>query len=138
MEFEKKVKNRMYLMILYIIIGAAVWAVTFFNKNVNDTLSAMGIALVAAGAAQLGRCIYLLKNPDMLRDREIAEKDERNIMLMERARSWSFAAYIILAGISVFVLFALNYDIAGRVVAFTVCGFCLIYWVCYMIAKRKY
>ena len=138
MDFEKKIKTRMYLMIFYIVIGAAMWFITIFNEQISDTLSACGIALVAAGAVQLGRCVYLLKNPDKLREREVSETDERNIMLMEKARSLSFAVYIILAAIAVIVLFAMNLTTAGSIVAYSVCGFCLIYWICYMIVKRKY
>ncbi len=138
MEYEKKIKSRAYLMVFYIIIGAALWAAAFFSKGVNDTLSAVGIALIAAGAVQLGRNIRLLKNPERLRECEIAEKDERNVMLMEKARSLSFAVYITLASAAVIILYAINKDTAGQIIAYTVCGFCLIYCICYMIVKKRY
>ena len=138
MKFERKIKLRAYLMAAYVIIGAGMWFVAFFGENVNDLLSAVGIGLMAAGAMQLGRNIHLLRNPEKLHDREIAEKDERNIALMEKARSLSFAVYITLAAIAVIVLYVFNFDLAGEVVAFSICAFCLIYWICYMIIKRKY
>lgn len=73
-----------------------------------------------------------------MEQREIAEKDERNIMLWTQARSWAFGIYTILAGGAIMVLYAIHMEFAGQIIAYALCALVFIYWVCYMILRRKY
>ena len=138
MEFKKKIKTRIYIMAIYVIIGAALCILGYIGKLTNDVVQAWGIALFVAGIVKIIQNARVLKNPEKLQKREIAEKDERNIMLWEKARSLAFTVYLILAGTAVIVLYIFNMETAGQIVADTVCGFVAIYFICYCIVRKKY
>lgn len=70
--------------------------------------------------------------------REVIETDERNIMLSERARSWTFSFITTAAGILVIILSVLGYHDQAQPFAWFVCLMVAIYWVFYLIASKKY
>lgn len=136
--FKVRIKTRIYTMAAYIILGAVMCALKLTGTVENNYLWTWGIALVVCGTVHLIRNIRIIKNPERLREIEIAEKDERNIMLWEKARSLTFTVYILAAGIAVITLFLLNMAFAGQILSYTICGFLLTYVICYAIIKRKY
>ena len=138
MKFKSKTMTRIVIMLLYIVIGGVMWAVGTFGKNPNDSISAIGMAMAVCGAILAVRNIIVIRDPEKLKKRETAETDERNVMLMEKARSLSFAVYITLAAVAVIVLFALNFTTAGQIVAYTVCGLVVIYLISYLIMKMRH
>lgn len=138
MEFKKKIKTRIYLMTAYAIIGAVLCILGYTGKLTNDFVKSLGAALVVVGIVKIIQNARVLKNPEKLQKCEIAEKDERNIMIWEKARSLAFAVYLILAGTAVIVLYIFNMETAGQIVADTVCGFVAIYLICYCIVRKKY
>ena len=138
MKYKSKIKTRIYTMAAYIIIGAVMCALKLSGIVENNYLWTWGIALVVCGAVHLIRKIRIIRNPERMEAISIAEKDERNIMLYEKARSLSFAVYIMAAGIAAIVMFLLNMEFAGQILAYNVCGFVLIYLICYAMMKRKY
>lgn len=138
MEFKKKIKTRIYIMAVYAIIGAVLCVLGYTGKLTNDLVKSFGAAILVVGIVKIIQNARVLNNPEKLQKCEIAEKDERNIMLWEKARSLAFNVYIILAGIAVIVLYILNIETAGQIVADTVCGFVAIYLICYCIVRKKY
>ena len=138
MKYKNRVKTRIYTMAAYIVIGAVMCALKLSGTVENNYLWTWGIALVVCGAVHLIRNVRIIRDPERMQAIEIVEKDERNIMLYEKARSLAFAVYIMAAGIAAIVMFLLNMEFAGQLLAYTVCGFLLIYLVCYAIIKRKY
>ena len=139
MEFKKKIKTRIYMAAAYIIIGIAMFLSKFYAGDAaNDVISSIGIALAVGGFVRVARHVKLMRDPEKLRKMEIAETDERNVMIWERARSMAFAVYITLAAVVMIVLYILNMELAGQIVAYNICGFIMLYLVCYNIIKRKY
>ena len=138
MEFKNKIKTRIYLAVIYIAIGVIFCTVSYMSEAENEFISVFGAALAVSGIARIIQYTRLMKNPELMESRAIAEKDERNVMLWEKARSLTFAVYIAAAAVAMIVCFMLNFEFAGRVIAYTICGLVLIYWICYAIIKRKY
>ena len=128
----------MLIMIVYVIIGAVFCVIGYTGIVENDYVISWGAALVVCGLIKIVQYILLMRNPEKMEKRAIAEKDERNIMIWEKARSLAFTVYIMAAAIAVIVLFLLNLEFAGHIVAYSVCGFLLIYLICCFIIRRKY
>ena len=80
----------------------------------------------------------ITKSEYNMQRREVIETDERNIMLSERARSWTFSFITTAAGILVIILSILGYHDQALPFAWFVCLMVATYWVFYLIASRKY
>ncbi|MBE6988830.1 MAG: hypothetical protein E7432_08690 [Ruminococcaceae bacterium] len=137
MEFRKKLKTRLYIAIAYIIIGAITTAVVFGMNIENEFFSAYGIALIVCGAVRLRQYIKLTSSEENIRKQEIAESDERNIAIMNKARSWAFSLYVILMGVAVIILEIIGKAEIATAAAISICGLVVLYWISYHAISRK-
>ena len=62
--------------------------------------------------------IRIFKSTENFIEKEIAEKDERNIMIWTKARSLTFSVYAVIAGIAIIVLYTVNMEYAAQVIAY--------------------
>ena len=104
MEFKKKLKIRLWVAISYIALGIAMATVAIVSKTENQFISSFGLALAVMGIARIRNYFLITKNEDTLRKREITETDERNVSIVNKARSAAFTVYILLAGVFVIVM----------------------------------
>ncbi len=137
MDFRKKLKIRLFVAIGYIILGLAMIIIFNIINTENDFLSSFGFALIVIGVAKTRRYILITKNEDTIIKRQIAETDERNISIANKAKSISFIIYVILASVSVIVLELFNKNELALILSGTVCALVLIYWVSYWIINKK-
>lgn len=95
-DFEKRCRTRILVGKGVILLGFLSLAVTAFGgKGADDFIPAfytgIGVGLVAGGIASVMRNRRYLTNPDLKKERAIAESDERNRLL--GLRCWAFAGY---------------------------------------------
>ena len=57
--------------------------------------------------------IRIFKSTENFIEKEIAEKDERNIMIWTKARSLTFSVYAVIAGIANYSIVCSEYGICG-------------------------
>lgn len=138
MDYRKKLKKRLCYAIGYIVIGAVLVLFQFIGKVDNEMISCFGAAFGVCGIARIIQYIRIMSSADKMRQREIAETDERNKMLWTEARSLTFGIYVMLAGIAIVVLYVMEQYFVGQIIAYTVCAIVFIYWVSYWILSRKY
>ncbi len=138
MDFKKKIKIRLWVRICYIILGIGVILAGVITKTDNEFVSAFGVTMVVVGLAQLKRNINPLTSEDKLRRQEIAEKDERNIAIANKARSWAFGLYVIVGCLAVIVLSFLSLHDIARWISVSVFSLIAFYWISYFIVIRKY
>lgn len=137
MDIKKKIKQRIWIFITYIIIGAVFCVLRYMGMG-SDILFSIGVAFIVCGAVQSVRLIRLINNPEKLEERSIAEKDERNIMLWNKARSMAFAIYIYAAAIGMAIAYVIGQETVGLTLAYSICGLVIIYWISYYILRSKY
>ena len=137
MDFKKKIRIRLYTAVIFLIIGATMLALSFTLENANEFLSPFGLALFVIGLARTKEYFRITKNENSLKSREIAETDERNIAISNKAKVWSFTLYMVLAGITVIVLEFLKMTDIAAIIGATVCVLILIYWISYFIIRKK-
>lgn len=137
MDYKEKLKQRLYIAIIYIALGVMMIAGTFAIKTDNDFISAFGFAIIIMGIVRIRNYRMIIKNEDTIRKQEIIETDERNISIIHKAKSTAFSIYILLLGTSVIVLSLFNMHEVARWIAYSVCLIVVIYWICYFIYQKK-
>lgn len=137
-EYEKKIKLRAGLGLVYALIGAAIIAAANIMKTDSDIASSFGAVFAAMGIVRFVQYTRLLNNKIALEKRQVAENDEKNVMIVTKAQSLAFTAYFILGGITVPVMFLTGNRAIGLYAAYSICAFAAVYWISYMIIRRKY
>lgn len=138
MEFKKKLKQRLYIAVSYIVIGLVLIAADALNHFENQFFFSFGMALTVMGILRLIRHRKITKDESTIRKQEVAETDERTLMMAEKARSWAFTYSILIAGIAVIVLSLLGKHDAAQPFAWYVCGQIGMFWICWLFARKKF
>ena len=129
--------RRMIAYIIYIIFGA-VLVVLGVLEVVDSFWSGMGGALIAVGVV---RMIHILRyhNDESYRENmEIEMKDERNHFIRNKAWAWAGYLFVLIAAICAIVFKLLGQDLLSITAGFAVSILVLLYWVCYLVLKKKY
>ena len=135
MDYRKKLKTRLYTAITMIASGIIFTVFAVFSEV--EMASTFGAVFLVMGIARVIQYRRLLNDPEEMRRREIAEHDERNVMLWTKARSLAFVVYIIAMGIAVIVLQMMEMGQEANIVSLCMMGFMIIYWICYFIIVKK-
>ncbi len=138
MDFRKRLKTRLHIAIIYIILGIGMIAGVNIIKAENYFISSFGFMFLIYGVTRIGNYLKITRSDETIKKREIAETDERNIMIVHRARSITFSIYIMMSGTAVIILSLLDFQRQAQLVAYTVCALMVIYSICYFILQRKY
>ncbi len=138
MDFKKKLKQRLYLAIGYMIFGVLTIIVANITKTDNQFLFTFGTVLLLCGIARIRVYFRNTKDEKTIRTLEIRETDERNVEIIQKAKSMTFNLSIIIAGFAVIILQLVGMYDKSLFFAYGVCFLILLYWVCYFIIKKKY
>ena len=136
-------KNRFLIGgIIYVVLGIALFVLSL-TVNLGDTTIArvmpgMAGGLFGVGIVNLIRGIRLGKDAQYRENFEIETNDERNRYL--RMKAWSWAGYLFIIGCSVFVIIFALIDRPDlmQMAAWGTCIMLVLYWVCYLIVRKKY
>mgnify|MGYP003318461946 CR=1 FL=1 len=132
-----KIEKRFYLNIFYVVIGAALLACGIF-EIVDSFWSGMGGALIAVGVIRMIHILRYRYDEAYRENMEIETKDERNRFIRNKAWAWAGYLFVLIAAISSIVLKLLGQDLLSIAAGFAVCILVLLYWVCYLVLKKKY
>jgi hypothetical protein len=137
MDFKKKLKIRLFVAISYLILGIAMIVVFNVIKTENSFFSSFGFALAIIGIARIRNYFLITKDEETITKRQIAENDERNISIANKAKSVAFLAYILVVCTSITILYVLNKTQLAFILSGTVCFLLLVYWISYWIISKK-
>ena len=132
-----KHERRIISGIAYIIFGV-VLLVLGILEMVDSFWSGMGGALIAVGVVRAVHILRYSKDAAYREQREIEGKDERNCFIRNKAWAWAGYLFVLIAAISTIVLKLLGQDLLSVAAGFAVCVLVLLYWICYLILKKKY
>ena len=126
-------------------IFTAIWlilGVTLVTCGVLEIVdpywSGMGGGLLAVSVLQMVRYIRYYKNPEYREEVDTQTKDERNKFLSGRAWAWAGYLYVMLNGIAVIALKLTGYENLSVWAAYSVCVILVLYWICYLVLRKKY
>lgn len=138
MDFRKKMKQRFILAVGYILTGLALVCIDLVNAAENYFYFSFGFALLLMGILRLFRYRKITKSTQTMRKQELTEQDERTRMIAERARSWCFSLSVTAAGIWVIILSLLGRHEEALPFSWYVCAMVVLYWICFVIIRKKY
>lgn len=130
-------KKGIILNIFWILLGVILITVSEIGM-INDMYVGMGGGFIGVGLYQLFRVFRYNKNEDYKEKIDIEISDERNQYI--RLKSWSWTGYItvLVLGIVTIVCMILSLEIYMQIAAMTECFILIVYYISYMIIKKKY
>lgn len=132
-----KQDKRIIANILYIVLGAA-FLVLGILEIIDAFWSGMGGALIAVGVIRIVQ-FYRFRKDETYREKvEIEMKDERNQYLRIKAWAWAGYLFILIAAVSTIIFKLLGQDLLSMAAGFAICFIMLLYWVCYLVLRKKY
>ena len=136
-------KNRyLPLAILYIVLGVALFIASQIADLGGTTLAqilpGMGGGLFGVGIVRLVMGIKLEKDPEYRENYEIEVNDERNRYLRMKAWSWAGYMFVLIAAVATIVFAVADKYELMMMASSGVCIMILLYWVSYMIVRKKY
>lgn len=137
MDFYRKLKIRLYIAVIYMAIGIMMIAGEIIIKTENSFMSSFGFALVVISAARIRKYFLITRSDVTIRKQEIAETDERNLSIQNKAKSTSFSIYALVSSLAVIALSIFNLHDIAEGIACSVCILIMIYWICYWVYQKK-
>ena len=132
-----KQNKRLYVNILWLMIGSILIGLSFAGV-VDEYWNGMGMGLAVVGAINLIRYYRLNKN-DVYREKiELEASDERNHFIRNKAFAWAGYYFILIAAVGTIVFKIIGQELLSQAAAYAVCLMFILYWISYMILKRKY
>lgn len=137
MDFRKRLKTRLYVAIIYIALGIMMIAGGIITKTDNSFISSFGLILAVMGVVRMRNYLIITGSEERTRKQEIIETDERNVSIVNKARSIAFTAFVLLLGIAVIVLSLLNMMEIAVWISYSIFLLIIIYWISYFIIRKK-
>lgn len=129
--------KRLIASIVEIVIGV-VLTICGAAGLLDSYWSGMGTALIVVGGLMLARQLRYKTNTEYKEKVDVEINDERNKYL--RIKAWSWAGYIFVMlgafGSIFFKIFGL--DLYSQFSAYCVCLIMVLYWISYMVLRKKY
>lgn len=131
-------KRKLFVSILWVLIGAALLILDITGVLDNSILSGMGGGLLAIGIMQIVKNVKYHSDAAYKEKVDIAYDDERNRYL--RMKAWAWAGYLFILGAAIvsIVLFVAKQTVYGQIVSYCMCAVLALYLISYMVLQKKY
>ena len=120
------------------VFGAGMTLYWFLSGADNTYSLSLGIAFIIMGIIRTVQYNHLVRDEKAMKEKEIAETDERNKMMSERAKSWTFSLSLFVSGDICIILSLLGKHEAALPFAWYLCGMTVVYWIFWNIIRKKY
>lgn len=130
-------KGKLITSVLEIIIGFSLVAASMFGA-VDEFWSGMGTTLLILGILFLLRAIKYKTNHDYKEKYDIEINDERNKYLAMKAWSWAGYLFVMIAACLTIILKLVGKEDLMMISSGSVCLVMVLYWISYMVLKKKY
>lgn len=131
-------KNKKYIVsIVCIGIGVILFALSLMGK-LDEFWSGMGSALLVVGTIQLIRRYRFNKNDAFREKIEIEENDERNHFIRNKAWAWAGYLFVMIMAVATIILKFVGQESLMMVTSGSVCLMLILFWISFLILRRKY
>ena len=130
--------KKLVLSIFWIVLGIILIAVDMAGIVGSEILSGMGGGFIGVGALQVVRNLKYRNDTEYKTKIDIEANDERNQYL--RMKAWSFAGYmfVIIAAVVSLVLMLIGRMEIGQTVSYCLCAELALFYISYIVLKKKY
>lgn len=132
-----KSNKRFISNIIEIVIGL-VLTVCGYAGVIDDYWSGMGTALVIVGCLMLFRHLRYKTNAEYKEKMDVEVKDERNKYLRQMAWSWAGYFFVLAGAVGSVIFRILGQDQLSLFSGYCVCLIMILYWISYLILRKKY
>lgn len=132
-----KTGRRITMYILWIILGVTLLVLNIAEK-LDSFWSGMGTSLILISILQLVRLIRLHKDEKYRQTVEVETNDERNRFIRNKAWAWSGYLFILIVSVLAIVFKVVGLDQLSIIAGFGVCLMMILYWISYLILRKKY
>ena len=137
MDYKKKLKTRLYYGIICIVLGAIMIIGVTVTKSENEYISAFGFAVAMVGVVRIIQYLKITKNEDSIKKQKINETDERNLSIIQRAKSATFSIYLLISSAVVIITALIELPDVAKCLGYSQFVLVIIYWICYCIYRKK-
>ena len=130
-------RKKIILSIIYICLGSVLFGLGC-AEIVDSFWSGMGGALIAVGIVNSIRVLRYYKDESYRDKQEIETKDERNKFIRNKSWAWAGYLFVLISAICTIVFKLLGQDLLSMASSFAVCIIITLYWICFLIIKKKY
>lgn len=107
-------------------------------EMVDDYWSGFGGGMAGVAVVRLIIMYRYSHNEEYRKNVNVNAKDERNKFIASQARNWSMFLSVVILGILCIVFQIMGQPLLSQFCGLTVCGMVVIYWVSYLLLRRKY
>ena len=132
-----KYSRRIVISITWIILGVVLSVLSFMNI-IESFWSGFGGGILLVGILQVFRQIKYRTNEQYREKIDTAIDDERNKFIANKAWAWSGYIFVIVAAIGTIIFKLLDKEELMLLCSGSVCFFVIVYYIAYMILRRKY
>ena len=129
--------KRFIASIIEIIIGVILIGCSMLGI-VDEYWSGMGIALLVVGVIFLARQFKYKTNEEYREKYDIERSDERNRYLSGKAWAWAGYLYVMIAAVASIMMKLAGKEDLMKIASGSVCLIVILYWISYMVLKKKY
>ena len=129
--------RRIIVWIGYIVLGTVLLALGVVEA-VDAFWSGMGSALIAVGLIRSIHFFRFRKDEAYREKCELEKTDERNRFLRNKAWAWTGYLFILVAAVASIALKLLGQDLLSVAAGSAVAIMVILYWISYLILRRKY
>ena len=130
-------RKRMIASVCWIVIGAALMAAGYAGL-IDDYWHGMGTALFVVGVIQMLRWIRYHKDQNYREKIDVEAGDERNRFISSKAWAWAGYLYVLIGAAASIAFKLAGNDLMTKASAMSVCLIMVLYWLCYIVLRRKY
>ncbi|MFJ7680311.1 hypothetical protein ACIQXQ_19985 [Peribacillus sp. NPDC097198] len=134
----KNIENRKIWYTALLVVGATLYILAELMELIDSFWSGMGLGFVVISGLRLVQIARYKNNDEYAKKITVANNDERNQFLANKARSTAFYNSILLEAIVGIVLHIIGKAEIAQVILTVLCGQLIIYWVTYVFLKSKY
>ncbi len=105
---------------------------------VDNYWSGFGGGIAAVAAARFLMMLRYKNNEAYRQKVNVETKDERNKFIAMQARGWTMYVSVLLLAALCIVFQLASQPLLSRICGLAVCGMMVIYWISYLVLRRKY
>lgn len=132
-----KSNKRLISCIVEIALGLAL-LIGQITMRLDSFWGGMGSALIFVGIIFLVRQIRYKKNQEYRESVDVEINDERNKYLSMKAWSWSGYLFVLIAAVGAVILKLVGREELVYMASGSICLIVVLYWISYMVLRKKY
>ena len=129
--------KRIYMSVFWVVLGGALAVLELMGRT-DAFWGSMGFALVMIGLLQIVRFVRYQRNEEYREEVDVRNGDERNRFLANKAWAWAGYWFMLLCAVGSIVFKLLGREELMMLSSGAVCLMLVLYWLCYLVLKRKY